>query len=311
MPKISASVGLNQVNHKGDVKTVQALLNRNAPHSSTHTKLALDGLCGPGTQQGIAAFQTKVLDMSPADAVVSPHGFTLRALSLHAAPHRPTHARSKPRNRPISPTASADPTKPATGAAPGAVGQGALSEEDYVDAARALNCETAAIKAVVETEVKIRGAFDSEGRPTILFERHFFSRLSGGRFDKSDPEISNPTPGGYGRFSEQYPKLEQAMKLDRDAALRSASWGAFQIMGDNCGAAGFGSVDAVVEAMKASVQSQIAAFVQFVKSNPVILHALQNKNWTRLARHYNGPGYAANQYDCKMQQNYEKFSKAI
>ena len=40
------------------------------------------------------------------------------------------------------------------------------------DIAARLGCETAAVKAVVETEVAIRGPYDSQGRPTILFERH-------------------------------------------------------------------------------------------------------------------------------------------
>lgn len=83
------------------------------------------------------------------------------------------------------------------------------------------------------TEIGVRGAFHSEGRPTILFERHKFHLHTAGKYDVSNPEISNKLPGGYGLFSEQHPKLEKAKTLDKDAALKSASWGAFQIMGEN------------------------------------------------------------------------------
>ena len=55
-------------------------------------------------------------------------------------------------------------------------------------------------------------------------------------------------------------------------------------MGDNYKAAGSGSVESFVTAMQSSVQSQVAAFVTFVKNNPAILRALQQKDWTSFAR---------------------------
>ena len=55
-----------------------------------------------------------------------------------------------------------------------------LTEKDYRDAAFQLGCEVAAIKAVAYTETAGAG-FDSQDQPTILFERHIFSRLTGGR----------------------------------------------------------------------------------------------------------------------------------
>ena len=116
--------------------------------------------------------------------------------------------------------------------------------------------------------------------------------------------------GGYGRFSEQYAKLDRAVKLDREAALRSASWGAFQIMGDNYREAGYASVDAFVEAEKRSVQDHLGALVSYIQANPAMLRALQNKDWAGFAKAYNGPSYRENDYDTKMRRSYEQFSKS-
>ena len=99
-----------------------------------------------------------------------------------------------------------------------------LTEQDFKNAAKELNCEIAAIKAVAEVESKSDGFLPTD-EPVILFERHIFSKLTKGLFDKSHPNISNPTPGGYGTVSQQHKRLQAAVALDRNAALMSASWG--------------------------------------------------------------------------------------
>jgi len=129
-----------------------------------------------------------------------------------------------------------------------------LSEEDYAIAARTLDVDVASIKAVAEVETAGE-AFGQNGRPKILFERHYFHRFTNGNFDNVHPAISNHRAGGYGRFSVQYTKLETAYQLNPNAALRSASWGRFQIMGDNFRAAGY---DSVVEFVLAMTRSEAA-----------------------------------------------------
>lgn len=101
---------------------------------------------------------------------------------------------------------------------------------------------------------KAGSAFDDYGRPRILFERHYFPRLTQGRYDKRHPDISNSLAGGYGKFSAQYGKLERAYVLDAVAALESASWGRFQIMGSNYRDAGFVSVQEFVLAKRCQGQ---------------------------------------------------------
>lgn len=289
LARISAPVGEKQINHSADVKTVQVLLNSHIDMLAPLDRLSVDGNCGSLTTKAIEAFQIKVVKLSTPDRVVSPAGPTLLALRGAILPKAPSTTQ-----------AAQTPDNP-----------GGLSDDLYVQAATTLVCEAAAVKAVVATELGILSAFDPQGRPTILFERHRFSALTNGKFDTSNPDISNPVPGGYGKFSEQYPKLDRAMKLDRVAALESASWGAFQIMGENYDQAGFSCVDDFVSAMQTSVESQLKAFIKFVSGNITLVKALRDKDWTSFARIYNGSGYKVNNYDGKMKANYNLYLQKL
>ena len=182
-----------------------------------------------------------------------------------------------------------------------------LTERDFEEAAASLEIEIAMIKAVAQVESP-RGPFDHMGRPEILFERHYFHRRTSGKYDKAHPDISNSAGGGYGKYSAQYGKLERAYALDRDAALRSASWGRFQIMGNNFAAAGFTSPAAFVLAMTKSEADHLKAFVNFVKADKNMLAALRKRDWAGFAKRYNGAGYKKNQYDTKLADAYKKFS---
>jgi hypothetical protein len=146
-------------------------------------------------------------------------------------------------------------------------------------------------------------------RPKILFERHVFSRLTGHQFDADDPDISQPTAGGYGQPGpHQYDRLNAAMQLDRTAGLKSASWGLGQIMGENFSEAGFGHVDDMVAAMVASEDYQLRAMVNFMKTMKLI-DTLRTHNWAAFARRYNGPNYAANNYDGLLEHFYERYAQ--
>lgn len=184
-----------------------------------------------------------------------------------------------------------------------------LSDAAFAAAAAQLNVEVAAIRAVAEVESPGE-AFDDQGRPRILFERHYFHRLTGGRFARSDPDLSNPTWGGYGKFRAQYPKLQRAYRLDPDAALQSASWGRFQIMGEHYARLGYASPQHMVQAFSRSEDEHLRAFVRFVQTDSVLLRALQRRDWAAFARTYNGKGYRKNAYDEHLRQAYERLTPA-
>jgi hypothetical protein len=141
-------------------------------------------------------------------------------------------------------------------------------------------------------------------RPQILFERHIFHAQTNGQWDQTDPDISNAQPGDYGPSgAAQYPRLGRAVALNQDAALKSASWGLGQVMGENFAVAGFTDVGTMVSAMAASEDAQLAAVVGFITGNG-LEKALQNQDWSGYARGYNGPSYAKNSYDTKLAQSY-------
>lgn len=172
-----------------------------------------------------------------------------------------------------------------------------MTDEAVEAAAKKIGCTVAAVRAVMDVES--RGGFLADGRPKILFERHYFSRLTNGKYDQSNPDISAKKWGGYKGGAAEYERLGRAISLDRAAALRSASWGAFQIMGDNYRACGFDNVEDFVAAQVAGEPEQLDAFVSFIKKSGLD-DELIRLDWSGFARGYNGPAYKANKYDEKL-----------
>lgn len=182
-----------------------------------------------------------------------------------------------------------------------------LTENDYINAAKELGCEVAAIKAVAEVESSGSG-FLPTGEPKILFERHRFYKYTNGKYAGSDPDICNKIPGGYGKESDQHLKLQRAASLNREAALMSCSWGRFQVMGDNWQKLGYKTLQDFINKMYEGEAGHLDAFVRYIKAFGLHGH-LRNKNWAAFAKGYNGPGYKVNNYDVKMQSAYNKYLK--
>ncbi len=181
----------------------------------------------------------------------------------------------------------------------------ALSGGGLAAATGAIAVQAAELWTVLLVEASGWG-FLPDRRPKILYERHIFHRLTGGRFD--DGDISDPKAGGYGATgAPQYARLAKAIALDRTAALQSASWGAGQIMGMNFALAGFADVEAMVAAMSDSEDAQLAAVAAYL-SGSKLTAALQAHDWAAFARGYNGPAYKKNQYDTKLQQHFQTYS---
>jgi hypothetical protein len=65
-----------------------------------------------------------------------------------------------------------------------------VSRRDLVAAATALEVSLPVIRAVAAVEGRGTGFIRQTVLPVILFEGHYFSRLTGGVFDRQDPSIS-------------------------------------------------------------------------------------------------------------------------
>lgn len=169
-----------------------------------------------------------------------------------------------------------------------------LSEDDYKRAAASLAVQIKDIKTITKVEAP-KGGFDTEDRPTILFERHKFYKYANGAGYPEHLDISNPLAGGYTYSNaSEHSRLEKASNIDREAALKSASWGKFQIMGFNYLAAGFTALQDFINAMYAGEPEQLDAFVRFLKTDRHgrMVAALREHRWYDLAEDYNGPGNA-------------------
>jgi len=151
--------------------------------------------------------------------------------------------------------------------------------------------------------------FLGDRRPKILFERHHFSRLTQKRFDASHPDISGPPYTAYGTLVQQYERLDLAMTLDENAALKACSWGVAQVLAEYAADLGYGTARAMVMAMIASEGAQLEACIRYVRKAGAA-SALASTNWLDFAGKYNGPGNVA-AYGASLEGHYTAMRAAV
>jgi peptidoglycan hydrolase-like protein with peptidoglycan-binding domain len=78
-------------------------------------------------------------------------------------------------------------------------------------------------------------------------------------------------------------------------------------MGENYALAGFQSVEVMVATMIQSEDAQLAAVGTFLVDSNLNL-SLQAHDWTSFARGYNGPNYAINRYDVRLNGEFLKYA---
>ncbi len=201
----------------------------------------------------------------------------------------------------------------ATGHVPGE----RLSDADFGLVAELLDVEPAALKAVAEVETGGRGGFFAPGKPAILFEGHIFWRELKKRGINPEDHVNGNEHILYPKWErihykgglKEYDRLEQARRINHEAADASASWGMFQVMGFNYAACGEKSVKGLVDTMMKSEFDQLILAGRFIKQTKTMHVALQNKDWAAFAKCYNGPRYAENQYDSKLAGAYGKYCR--
>jgi len=194
-----------------------------------------------------------------------------------------------------------------------------LTIDNFIDAARELDCEVAMIMAFAETEAP-SGGFDAKGRLTILFEPHIFWQqlqkvgINPQKLLKDHPEYAKflyrtqglrPYPGS---SDGVYNQLLAAEKIHKEAAFRSTSWGKFQCMGFNAEEIGYKDVFEMWDDFKNGEDVHLKGFIKFiVKKN--IQVPLRNLDYKRCALLYNGKKYYVNKYDEKIKANRLKYLK--
>ena len=292
MEMLSSAVGRDQENRRPDVAAVQTKLNRMS-HFTRRPHLRVDGRFGSETLTAILSFQKLVVRMRHPDGVVTSLGPTWALL----CDQQPMRRRQKARN--------------AAAPAPGNVSL--LTEADFKSAAARLgpNVSPLIIHAFAKVESGGKSGFGSDGRPIIAFEGHRFRYYTDGKYDEDHPDISYKYKEKAGEEWKKNNKnqktawavLETAAALDHDAALKSCSWGMFQVMGSNYESCGYDSVDDFVNAMKSGQKGHLEAFVGYCLTTAGMTSALEKKNYVKMASLYNGKDYG--DYDKRIEKEYK------
>lgn len=191
-----------------------------------------------------------------------------------------------------------------------------ISDQDYENAANALDVEVEVVKAIKDVESSGSGYVFSN-HPVILFEGHVFwkelDKCNGtpSKYSDSDILYQKWTKDHYVSGVAEYVRLKKARDINIDAANASASWGLFQIMGKNFKDCGCKSVEEFVTRMCKSEAEQLNLFVAFIKYHgmqeylkPVKPGGIQ---WAEFARRYNGKGYEKNKYHIRLQEAYTRY----
>lgn len=189
-----------------------------------------------------------------------------------------------------------------------------LTQDDFDKTAFILSCESACIKAVKEVETGGNSGFITLGSPTILFEGHIFWNelkkigINPYTVVTGNEDILYPkwTKKYYLGGIEEYSRLNKARDINNTAANSSASWGMFQIMGNNYKLCGCSSVEEFVSLNSTNEIQQLRLFIRFIYNSKLGKY-LKNKQWSEFARRYNGPGYKQNNYDVKLAKAYNKY----
>ena len=198
------------------------------------------------------------------------------------------------------------------------------SEQKVSGVAAQLRCEVAAVKAVIKTESgNYEGYFDN-GLPKILFERHHFYALTDPNVGNRGrnriphpysrfPDICNTTPGGYAVGVGEYVRLIKAARLDRDAAIKATSWGAFQVLAEYYEQYGYASPSELVNKCLESIDGHVDLFLAFLSmpEKRRAVEGLRAKDWELFTSYYNGGAWRQRTpaYPGKMAEAYAEFSK--
>lgn len=195
-----------------------------------------------------------------------------------------------------------------------------LKDSDYSAAAERLKVSELTIRVFGAVEGRGVG-FLKNGKPKILFERHrmyAYLRLKKGaafanKMAVERPNIVNRKSGGYQGNEAEYVRLELAKQIDVECALMSASWGQFQIMGENWKELGYSSAQDFVDQQFASESFQLEAFIRFIEwktgiidnKKVALIDALRAENWNAVFTLYNGQNYKKLGYQAKFQKEWD------
>ena len=146
--------------------------------------------------------------------------------------------------------------------------------------------------SVIESNEK---PFTENGNPITRFEAHWWRRYRiASRTAKKFDRQKNPRD-----LDSRWSQFREMYAIDPEAAIKSHSFGCYQIMGFNHIACGFEQPAAFLNAMK-TLSGQGKCFINFVKASKRLHRAMQVEDIHAMSLHYNGPRYKQNRYHIKL-----------
>lgn len=193
-----------------------------------------------------------------------------------------------------------------------------LTNAAIVEAALAYGIQPTVLMAVCQVEGSEEG-FLSDGRPSVVFERHKFhlyvtQRLgyrTAREWGQKYPNLCATawSQSAYKGGAGEWDRLDIARMLDATCALLSCSWGMFRIMGFNYALAGYACVQDFVQDMNHSEQRQLTALLTFIKHQPLFLEALRTQDFKKIALLFNGKDYASGDYHLRLTEAAQQYTK--
>ena len=175
----------------------------------------------------------------------------------------------------------------------------AITDTEIGILATRLGCTTKQLRAVSKVESG-GAAYDKQGRPKILFERHLFHRFTGGRFPLSP--FNQPKGGGYNEDS--WDKLTRAACLDPGSAFAAVSWGKFQVLGMHWDVLTYPSALELAYSTVTGEAAHYELLARFIEANslnsPLKRLSTRAADNVDFARRYNGPAFRKFAYDDKL-----------
>lgn len=185
----------------------------------------------------------------------------------------------------------------------------AITNADFVAFASLMGVPVNHVRGVRKVEAP-RGAYTDDGIPSPLYERHVAYRNAehGPALARSHPSLFYPKGygrGGYGAYSAQFDKVVAACAFDPYAAFAGASWGAFQVLGENAEELGYDGPFEMVLSLVESEAAHLECFRRYITVNGLLdefqlCRPGDPDSCIPFVRRYNGPGYAEFNYHVKL-----------
>ncbi len=196
--------------------------------------------------------------------------------------------------------------------------------EIIVKIADFLKVDVTTALAVMSVESRGEGFSPDTGDILIRFENHIFNKRwgihnpstfkSNFRFDAKRKwqehtyRHQDHWVSVHQDQEHEHNALELAKSLSTQDAYASASYGLPQIMGFHYERLGFETPEQMFIYMQANEEQQLILFFDFIKSDPSLLKAFQDRDWRTFARIYNGSGQV-DFYSKFLERQYIKINK--